>query len=198
MGNRGGAQALCSAGQPEAALRSDQREDEDMIRSIEPGKDALAVTWQKGSTSRFPFIWLRDNCRCAKCRDPRNGQRLFDTLDLPADPQPTVAKVDGDAISIRWAGEDHDSHYASAWLAAHDLSPKARAERRSRHQFWGAEIANGLPQADWPAVLANPAEELRLLTGLSDYGFALLHKVPTEPGQVAAVGDRLGHVRVTN
>ncbi len=169
-----------------------------MIRSIEPGKDALAVTWQKGSTSRFPFIWLRDNCRCARCRDPRNGQRLFDTLDLPADPQPAVAKVDGDAVSIRWAGEDHDSRYVSAWLAAHDLSPRARAERRSKHRFWGAEIANDLPQADWPAVLADPAEELRLLTGLSDYGFALLHKVPTEPGQVAAVGDRLGHVRVTN
>jgi gamma-butyrobetaine dioxygenase len=169
-----------------------------MIRSIEPGKDALAVTWQKGATSRFPFIWLRDNCRCAKCRDPRNGQRLFDTLDLPADPQPTVAKIDGDAISIRWASEDHDSRYASAWLAAHDLSPKARAERRSRHRLWGAEIANDLPQADWPAVLADPAQELRLLIGLSDYGFALLHKVPTEKGQVAAVGDRLGHVRVTN
>ncbi|HEY8017758.1 MAG TPA: TauD/TfdA family dioxygenase, partial [Dongiaceae bacterium] len=38
----------------------------------------------------------------------------------------------------------------------------------------------------------------RLLTGLADYGFALLHKVLIEPGQVAAVGDRLGHVRVTN
>ena len=37
-----------------------------MIRSIEPGKDALAVTWQKGATSRFPFIWLRDNCRVAR------------------------------------------------------------------------------------------------------------------------------------
>ena len=36
------------------------------------------------------------------------------------------------------------------------------------------------------------------MTGLADYGFALLHKVPVEPGQVAAVGDRLGHVRVTN
>ena len=100
-----------------------------MIRNIEASKDALAVTWQKGSTSRFPFIWLRDNCRCAKCRDPRNGQRLFDTLDLPAEPKPAEARLDGDALTIRWAGEDHDSRYTGAWLSAHDLSPQARAQR---------------------------------------------------------------------
>jgi gamma-butyrobetaine dioxygenase len=169
-----------------------------MIRSIEASKDALAVTWQKGSTSRFPFIWLRDNCRCAKCRDPRNGQRLFDTLDLPAEPKPAETRLDSEAVAIRWAGEDHDSRYAGAWLVAHDLSPQARVKRRSRHRLWGAEIANDLPQADWPEVLAKPAEELRLLSGLADYGFALLHKVPVEKGQVASVGDRLGHVRVTN
>src|SRR5690242_7490407 len=101
MGDRDRTEAFRRAGQPETALRSDQRKDEGMIHSIEAGKDALAVTWQKGASSRFPFIWLRDNCRCAKCRDPRNGQRLFDALDLPAEPKPAEAKLDGDAISIR-------------------------------------------------------------------------------------------------
>ena len=24
-----------------------------------------------------PAVWLRDNCPCAECRDPRNGQKLF-------------------------------------------------------------------------------------------------------------------------
>ena len=47
-------------------------------------------------------------------------------------------------------------------------------------------------------MLADPAIELRLLRDLERYGFALLHQVPVEKGQVAAVGDRLGHVRVTN
>jgi gamma-butyrobetaine dioxygenase len=169
-----------------------------MIRSIEPATEALTVSWQSGAQSRFPHIWLRDNCRCAKCRDPRNGQRLFDALDLPAAPRPSEAKLESGTVVIRWAGEDHESRYAGAWLEAHDLAPAARPKRRDRPRYWGREIANDLPQADWPRVLAEPAQELRLLEGLAAYGFALLHQVPVEKGQVAHVGDRLGHVRVTN
>ena len=100
--------------------------------------------------------------------------------------------------AISWAGEGHESRYAAGWLAAHDLSSAGRRKRRPELRLWGAEIANDLPRADWPAVLADPAVELRLLRDLARYGFALLHQVPVEKGQVAAVGDRLGHVRVTN
>ncbi len=170
----------------------------DRIESIEATRDALAVAWQDGGTSRFPYIWLRDNCRCAACRDPRNGQRLFDALDLPAEPRPAIATLEGGAVAIRWVGEDHESRYGESWLAEHDLAPKARQKRSQSPRLWGAEIANDLPRADWPRVLADPAAEFRLLQGLSDYGFAILHRVPVESGQVAAVGDRLGHVRVTN
>ena len=59
-----------------------------MIQRIETNDAALAVAWKAGGESRFPFLWLRDNCRCPRCRDPRNGQRLFDALDLPAEPTP--------------------------------------------------------------------------------------------------------------
>jgi gamma-butyrobetaine dioxygenase len=169
-----------------------------MIQRIETRDGALAVAWKAGGESRFPFLWLRDNCRCPRCRDPRNGQRLFDALDLPAEPTPTAASLVGEDVAIAWAGEGHESRYAAAWLAAHDLSPAGRGKRRPELRLWGAEIANDLPRADWPEVLADPVVEFRLLRDLARYGFALLHQVPVEKGQVAAVGDRLGHVRVTN
>ena len=168
-----------------------------MIERIEQQDEALIVAWKGGGESRFPYLWLRDNCRCPRCRDPRNGQRLFDALDLPAEPRPTAASLEKADVAIRWE-EGHESRYAGAWLAAHDLSPAARARRRPDLRLWGAEIGNDLPRADWPEVLADPAIELRLLEGLARYGFALLQQVPVEKGQVAAVGDRLGHVRVTN
>jgi gamma-butyrobetaine dioxygenase len=169
-----------------------------MIESLAQESNGLTVTWSDGRSGRFPFLWLRDNCRCPSCRDPRNGQRLFDTLDLPAEPRPAEAILAEDAVLIRWAGEEHQSRYTATWLAAYDLAPDARARRRPQHRLWGAQIANDPPQADWPVVLADPAAEYRLLQGLADCGFALLRRVPVEPGQVAAVGDRLGHVRVTN
>ena len=169
-----------------------------MIKTVTPAEGALTVAWAEGGASRYPYMWLRDNCACAHCRDPRNGQRLFDALDLPAEPRPERTAVKGDAVTVLWSGENHESRYPEAWLVAHDPSPSARARRRRHMVLWGAEIAGNLPQAGWPRVLAEPQEERRLLQALADHGFAVLHRVPLEPGQVAAVGDRLGHVRVTN
>ena len=169
-----------------------------MIDAVEAGEGVLTLRWAGGRTSRFPYLWLRDNCACPHCRDPRNGQRLFDVLDLPADPRPaSVALQDGD-VAVSWTGENHASRYAGAWLAAHDPAPEARRARRQQLRHWGVEIANDLPQADWPRLLADPSEEHRLLQALADHGFAILHQVPKEPGQVAVVGDRLGYVRATN
>src|SRR5260221_7377625 len=105
-----------------------------MIRSVESGNEALSVTWQSGGRSGFPNIGLRDNCHCAKCRDPRNGQRLFDALDLPAEPKPLEATLEHGAVVVRWAGEDHESRYPAGWLEAHDLSVDARAKRRVAHR----------------------------------------------------------------
>src|SRR5262249_43414783 len=45
---------------------------------------------------------------------------------------------------------------------------------------------------------ADPAVELGALEQFEAYGFLLLHRVPLESGAVATVGDRFGHVRVTN
>jgi gamma-butyrobetaine dioxygenase len=35
------------------------------------------------SLRAFPAAWLRDNCDCPRCRDPRNSQKLFQITDLP-------------------------------------------------------------------------------------------------------------------
>jgi gamma-butyrobetaine dioxygenase len=169
-----------------------------MIREIQQAEDALAVTWHSGGQSRFPYLWLRDNCACAACRDPKNGQRLIDILDLPAKPKPVEAALRSNGVLLSWAGEEHESRFSAAWLADHDLAPTAREMRRAPRKLWGGEIANDLPEADWLRLLADPAAEVCLLQQLALYGFALLRRVPIEPGEVAIVGDRLGHVRVTN
>src|SRR5579859_1730690 len=129
-----------------------------MIASVTPAESALIVAWTTGGASRFPYLWLRDNCGCALCRDPRSGQRLFDAVDLPAEPSPARASLEDDVVITLWSGDNHESRYKSSWLSAHDPSPAARARRRQKRIHWGAEIANDLPQAVWPRVLADREE----------------------------------------
>src|SRR5215469_16192145 len=75
----------------------------DMIQTIEADGDGLSVQWESGGRSRFPYLWLRDNCACAACRDSRNGQRLFDALDLLPEPRPAEMLLAEGAVAIRWA-----------------------------------------------------------------------------------------------
>lgn len=157
---------------------------------------SLAVHWADGGRSTWPAIWLRDQCRCAKCRHP-SGQRLFEIGDLPEHPEIAAVTVGDGAIRLDWR-DGHVSDFDTAWLAGHDLSEEARAARARQPRLWGREIGNKLPEGDWPSIARDPAAELRWLEAYHSYGFGLLRNVPVEPGQVAQVGDHLGFVRTTN
>lgn len=158
----------------------------------------VKVAWQDDGEAEFPFLWLRDNCGCAQCRHPGNGQRLLDALDIPDDIAPRSIDAKGEALDVAWS-DGHHSRYGAGWLAAHALTPSARAARRGypRHP-WGAEIANDLPRADWNELNCSPAVERRFLARYHEYGFGLIENFPTESGMVVEAGNRFGHVRVTN
>ena len=142
--------------------------------------------------------WLRDNCRCAACRHPGNGQKLYGILDLPARLTVSSAALASDgAWQVVWS-DGHQSAYPQQWLAEHDVSTTARAARATAVTLWGAEITRALPAGDWPAMLADPGCELAWLQRYHALGFGLLRNVPIVPGSVAEVGDQLGFVRVTN
>lgn len=159
----------------------------------------LVVEWQDGAESLFPFVWLRHGCQCALCLDPRNGQRRVEAAELPSDPVPRGLNVsEAGEIAVEWAEDGHRSSFAAEWLALHDLSPASRERRRLRPRLWGAELAEALPLSDWSEVEREPEVERRALALFRDYGFVLLQGVPKESGMVTRVGDRLGHVRVTN
>lgn len=158
------------------------------------------VHWHDGAGPAWAIAsdWLRDNCRCAACRHPGNGQKLYEIVDLPEDLQAIrAALLDDGALQLTWS-DGHESVYGAAWLRAHALSDDARRARRVLPTLWTGARVGRLPVADWPDLLADPVAELAWLEQYAALGFGLLRKVPVMPGQVAEVGDRLGFVRVTN
>jgi len=158
----------------------------------------ITVRWSDKSPTSLPHFWLRDNCRCAKCRHPGNGQKLYEIVDLPADLSAIEAMVAPDGtVKVLWS-DGHRSEYSAEWLNAHDLIASARAARQFKPALWGKALESDLPVGDWPQMLSDPAKELAWLERFAALGFGLLRNVPTQPGMVAEVGDHLGFVRVTN
>ena len=156
----------------------------------------------------LPPLWLRDNCGCADCRDPRNGQKLFQITDLPeglAVAAESAVETDGEpGWEVLWEPDGHRSHYAQRWLDADegtDVTVDPRTE--DAKTLWQAtDLAagspSGLPSAGWDEYRLDPAVRLRTLEAVADLGFAVLRGVPVREGQVTEVAETFGHVRDTN
>ncbi|MFB6893766.1 phosphonate degradation HD-domain oxygenase [Kitasatospora sp. NPDC056327] len=149
------------------------------------------------TTEPSPY-WLRDNCPCAGCRDPRNGQKLFRITDLPDDLAIAAgAELDGH-LEVLWS-DGHRSRYPLPWLAGETGEAGDDGRTEAGKRLWeAADFADGLPEARWEAYLADPAERAAVLTAVRRDGFAVLRGVPAEERQVLAVAGTFGHVRVTN
>ncbi|GAA1404013.1 hypothetical protein GCM10009639_49530 [Kitasatospora putterlickiae] len=146
-------------------------------------------------TTELSPYWLRDNCPCAECRDPRNGQKLFQITDLPQDLAIAArAELDGH-LEVLWS-DGHRSRYPSGWLAV-EADGDGRTESDKR--LWAAaDFAHGVPEAHWEAYLADPAERAAVLAAVSRSGFAVLRGVPVRERQVLEVAQTFGYVRATN
>jgi gamma-butyrobetaine dioxygenase len=170
-----------------------------MIANFTNTGSQVSLTWQDGEAAVFPAIWLRDNCRCAECRHPGNGQRLYEITDLPGSLGIGEIGRQGDGgIRIVWAPDGHVSSYSEAWLLAHNLSAKSRKARKPQLRLWNGGISNAMPVADWRQMIADPQAELAFLDAYHAHGFGLIRHSPTVPETVIAIGNRLGFVRVTN
>ncbi|QMU77650.1 gamma-butyrobetaine dioxygenase [Streptacidiphilus sp. PB12-B1b] len=162
----------------------------------------------------LPPLWLRDNCGCADCRDPRNGQKLFQITDLPeglAVAAENPAAVDGaPGWEVRWTPDGHVSRYAESWLAADVQQSTGTGQGTGRggdqrtedaKTLWRAAdltAPGSLPTAAWADYRADPAVRLRTLDAVGRLGFALLTGVPADDGQVTRVAETFGYVRETN
>ncbi|RKE21725.1 TauD/TfdA family dioxygenase [Streptomyces sp. TLI_171] len=139
--------------------------------------------------------WLRDNCPCTECRDPRSGQKRFQINDLPDDLAATEATEDATGLTVLWS-DGHRSHYPAGRDGAEEDGDH-RTEH-AKHLWQAADWARGLPEADWAAYLADPEEQIAVLAAVRRSGFVVLRGVPVAEGEVLAVARSFGYVRETN
>ncbi|MFD0279465.1 phosphonate degradation HD-domain oxygenase [Kitasatospora sp. NPDC127111] len=145
--------------------------------------------------TELPPYWLRDNCPCTECRDPRNGQKLFQIGDLP-EGLTVAARVEiGGRLEVLWS-DGHRSRYPLEWL---DDPGEGDGRTEEGKRLWvAADFARGLPEAGWEAYLGDPAERAAVLGAVRRSGFAVLRGVPAVERQVLEVAGSFGYVRVTN
>lgn len=85
----------------------------------------LSITWDNGTTSRFPYVYLRDICCCPECFDLGSSkQRKFDSVaGLSNDLVASQADIhlNGKQITLTWP-DSHVTSFSSDWLFERRLS----------------------------------------------------------------------------
>ena len=161
--------------------------------------DCLRLTWNDGHVNEFHYIWLRDNCNCPSCRHPQVGERTLDSATIPLDIRPAEVQMNGgEALTIIWSGDHHQTSYSPAWLRQHSYEPEERAARRFQPTLWDSSLLANMPEVTYESVMADDEGLLTWLRLIRRYGTALVRGVPTERGQVAKVAERIAFLRPSN
>jgi gamma-butyrobetaine dioxygenase len=191
---------LASPGhEPSMADLAPMRTAHTLLRVAHDGR-GVTVTWSDGRQSRFPALWLRDNCACTACRHPQALERTFMFVDHPQ-PRVADARIDADGVlEIEFLAGDltHVARYAKGWLRTHDCSPAAIAERRALLRLWDATLGGSLAVLDYGSYMHTDAGMREWVEAIQRDGIVLLREVPAEPGALLAVARRVGTIRATN
>jgi len=66
--------------------------------------DRFRIRWEGGHVSEYTYRYLRQQCRCAACRDEFTGAALLDPESVPADLKSSKASLVGNyAVAFQFS-----------------------------------------------------------------------------------------------
>ncbi|XP_070566929.1 gamma-butyrobetaine dioxygenase-like [Ptychodera flava] len=156
----------------------------------------VLLEWNDGTTSRYPFVWLRDNCRCPSCwhHDARGRIILMENLDVDIEPIGVAMSEDGSKVDIHWP-DNHTSPFETSLL--HDVRFEDELPKENI-RMWGSELLDHLPTFQFNEIMRDDTKLLNFLEDLRDVGLTLLKDVPAETGHVAKLVDRISFLKITS
>lgn len=167
------------------------------ISSVVNDEGTIKVNWADGHTSRFHYIWLRDNCACDKCGAHASGSRHQSFLDIPEDIGPSTIKSNPTSLHVRWSNDAHDSTYSSTWLRNNCYSEKERALRGKKQTVWDGTL-DKIPTVDYLVAKTNQSELHKLFASVSEFGFVLIRNVGAFREETERLANMIGYIRNTH
>ena len=169
------------------------------LTAVQTLADRVSVQWADGRTSPFHHPWLRDNCPCAECVYSVTREQVLEIVDVPENLLPRSTRVDSDGcLHIDWQ-DGHVSRFDPGWLRAHAYDDASRAERRAakpQSRLWDSQLQ--LPVFEYQALMDDSQALLQWLLALRDIGLSQVRGVPTEPGSLTSIAQRISFIRESN
>ncbi|MHA3734629.1 gamma-butyrobetaine dioxygenase [Pseudomonas sp. Eth.TT006] len=169
------------------------------LGSVQTLADHVAIEWADGRSSPFHHVWLRDNCPCEQCVYSVTREQVFEVVDAAPDLAPGSVHIDSDGcLRVDWQ-DGHRSRFDPGWLRAHAYDDASRIERlaaKPQPCLWRSDLQ--LPVFDYAALMHDNAALLQWLIAVRDIGLTQVRGVPTEPGSLKLIAQRISFIRESN
>jgi gamma-butyrobetaine dioxygenase len=167
----------------------------DPLNAVTIKDTGLDVILSNGQAHYFNAYWLRDNCPTSFNAATR--ERSFDIFHLSQGPRPETAEIQGDALVISWADEDHITHFPLAWLEENASGKSRRDPADLPRQAWFGDHYPEVPRFSQPDLVTDPAVRAKWLEALIVEGFAIVTDMPDSDEGLSETANLIGQVRPT-
>ena len=165
----------------------------------------LKVEWENRKISKYPYIFLRDNCPCPLCFNPSTRSRLLDTVkEIDFKVTPVDVTTDGSSVKCTWPG-GHESVYEEDWLKERTFPDSETDIRQTTYDDlipvpWGSELLSDIPSVEYEAMQSSDEGLLDLISYLGTHGFCLIKRAPCSAGVLQNMAGKVstGFFRTTN
>lgn len=89
-----------------------------IAQNVSKDNDCLVIKWKDRKVDEFPYVYLRENCRCPSCyTDPRKSRTIFSPkeVDINITAESAIWNTNDDRLEVKWQ-DGHISHYSYDWL----------------------------------------------------------------------------------
>ena len=159
--------------------------------------DRLAVVWDDGTHSTYPWVWLRDHSHDDTTLHPGTAQRLLHSASI--DPAITASTVEVTAsdLVITWVGEPRCSTLPLSFLHGMRTPHQARARITVDRVLWDSQSLGPTPSIAHDDVMADDDALVEWLLAVARYGFAIVAGTPATSAATEALVRRVAYVRET-
>lgn len=159
-----------------------------------------------GTLHDFSPVLLRDMCTCPLCVDQSTRQKLFSTVEIPADIKATVVPRHAQGVvDIRWSQDvplgdaDHITTLSLETLRklVHVGSSAVQPQLPSRVLWHVDRFRQDVQDLDYEAYMSDDSALHTALQILHTHGLLFLTDVPESENSVSAIAERIGPVKNT-
>ena len=166
------------------------------IAAIEPSDRALAVRWDDGHVSEYPWLWLRDHDSATL--HPVTQQRQLHTAGVDISLRGTATELRDGAVCITWSDGSPASTLNADFLATFRVPAAAATNVPIERVLWdGDTIVEQWPVVEYAAVMDGDQGVNAWMRKVATYGFCVVTGTPATTEATETLVRRAGYVRET-